>query len=232
VQVKSRDWTVSPGQIAWIPNDQDNAHWPATGSSWEMLWIRVDGPHMDRLYKILTTVGSPVFTGINVKKAASIFQRVFRVLRERSIAMEATLHAEVAGLLALLFEARHAANPTADSFEIPSSLLKPLETMRMHFDQPLSVPDLAAQAGMSISRFHRQFKAATGTSPIDWLKRERINQAKKRLLETDDSIAAIADQIGYYDQFYFSRDFKRMAGLNPTEYRQRERLQKKFARPA
>jgi AraC-like DNA-binding protein len=85
-------------------------------------------------------------------------------------------------------------------------------------------------AGMSVSSFHRQFKAATGTSPIDWLKRERINQAKKRLLETDDTIGAIADETGYYDQFYFSKDFKRMTKLSPTEYRQRERLEKKYAR--
>jgi AraC-like DNA-binding protein len=59
------------------------------------------------------------------------------------------------------------------------------------------------------------------------LRRERINQAKKRLIETDDSIAEIAEQTGYYDQFYFSRDFKRMTTVTPSGYRQRERAQKK-----
>jgi AraC-like DNA-binding protein len=90
------------------------------------------------------------------------------------------------------------------------------------------VHELAAMAHMSVSNFFRNFKAATGTSPIDWLKRERINQAKKRLLETDLSIAQIADETGYYDQFYFSRDFKRMTQVSPSEYRQRERAHKKW----
>ena len=102
--------------------------------------------------------------------------------------------------------------------------------MRLRFNEQLTVEELAQMAAMSVSSFHRQFKAATGTSPIDWLKRERINQAKKRLLETDLTIAEIADQTGYYDQFYFSKDFKRMTKLSPTECRQRERLQKKYAR--
>ena len=41
---------------------------------------------------------------------------------------------------------------------------------------------------MSESHFSRSFKAAFGTSPIDWLRRERINQAKRRLVETADAI--------------------------------------------
>lgn len=229
VRVNGRDWEVKQGDLAWIFNDNENAHWPTEGSPWEMLWIRVVGPHMEEVYRVMTTVGSPVFTGINSRKAEAAFKRVFKILDQRPIAMEAALHAEVAHIMKLLFEARHDANPTAQS-EIPQSLRKPLEAMRLRFNEQLTVDELATMAGMSVSSFHRQFKAATGTSPIDWLKRERINQAKKRLLETDHTIAEIADQTGYYDQFYFSKDFKRMTKLSPTEYRQRERLQKKYAR--
>ena len=229
VRVNGRDWAVNRGDLAWIFNDNDNAHWPADNSPWEMLWIRVVGPHLEDVYRVMTTVGSPVFTGINSRKAESAFKRLFKILDQRPIAMEAAIHAEVAQILKLLFEARHDANPTAQS-EIPQSLRKPLEAMRLRFNEQLTVEELAQMAAMSVSSFHRQFKAATGTSPIDWLKRERINQAKKRLLETDLTIAEIADQTGYYDQFYFSKDFKRMTKLSPTEYRQRERLQKKYAR--
>lgn len=229
VRVNGRDWSVNQGDLAWIFNDNDNAHWPAEGSPWEMLWIRVVGPHLEDIYRVMTTVGSPVFTGINSRKAENAFKRLFKILDQRPIAMEAALHAEVAQILKLLFEARHDANPTAHS-EIPQSLRKPLEAMRLRYNEQLTVEELAQMAAMSVSSFHRQFKAATGTSPIDWLKRERINQAKKRLLETDLTIAEIADQTGYYDQFYFSKDFKRMTKLSPTEYRQRERLQKKYAR--
>jgi AraC-like DNA-binding protein len=229
VRVNGRDWPVNQGDLAWIFNDNENAHWPAEGSPWEMYWIRVVGPHMEEIHRVMTSVGSPVFTGIDSRKVEASLKRIFKILDQRPIAMEAALHVEVAQILKLLFEARHDANPTAQS-EIPQSLRKPLEAMRLRYNEQLTVNELASMAFMSVSSFHRQFKAATGTSPIDWLKRERINQAKKRLLETDDTIAEIADQTGYYDQFYFSKDFKRMTKLSPTEYRQRERLQKKYAR--
>ncbi len=230
VRVNKKDWPVQEGEMAWIFNDNENAHWPETGSAWEMYWVRVEGPTLDQIYKVLTTVGSPVFSGIQHKQAAKTFERIFSIMKERPIAMEAGIHAEVAKLINFLFEARHEAVPGSNT-EIPNSLRKPLEAMRLNYTQQLTVGELAKMAGMSVSSFHRQFKAATGTSPIDWLKRERINQAKKKLLESDDTIASIAEATGYYDQFYFSRDFKKMTGLAPTEYRQRERREKKYANP-
>lgn len=228
MEVNGRTWPVAQGQVAWIFNHHANKHWPADGSPWEMLWIRVDGPHLDQIYKTLTASGSPVFAGVDARAAAAILRRIFRIMRSRSIAMEAALHAEVAALMRQLFASRHSANPSASAkAEIPMSLHKPIEAMRLYYERQLRISELAALAGMSVSNFFRHFKAATGTSPIDFLKRERINQAKRRLLETDDSIAQIAEQTGYYDQFYFSRDFKRMTQVSPSEYRQRERAHRR-----
>ncbi|MEW6303925.1 MAG: AraC family transcriptional regulator [Verrucomicrobiota bacterium] len=228
VKVNDRTYPVATGQIAWIYNHYANEHWPKEGSPWEMYWIRVDGPHMDQIYKMLTGVGSPVFTGMNVATCSAIYRRIFRIMETRPIAMEASLHAQVASLITEMFRARFSANPSPKGeTELPKSLVKPIEAMRLYYAKPLRVKELADLAGMSVSNFFRNFKAATGTSPIDWLKRERINQAKRRLIETDDSIAMIAEQTGYYDQFYFSRDFKRMTAVSPSEYRQRERAHKK-----
>ena len=52
--------------------------------------------------------------------------------------------------------------------------------------------------------------------------RERISQAKRRLVETADAIKEIAQQTGYSDRFFFSKDFKRLTGHAPREFRQRE----------
>lgn len=228
VRVNDRVWPVARGQIAWIYDSHENAHWPVEASPWEMYWIRVEGPRLEQIYKTLTGSGSPVFAGVNVNKSAAIFERIFRIMRQRPMAMEAALHAEVAALLTQLFASRHSANvSTSDKIEIPKSLQKPLEAMRLYYEKPLRVAELAKMAGMSVTNFFRHFKAATGTSPIDWLRRERVNQAKRMLIETGHSLADIAEKTGYYDQFYFSRDFKRMTGVTPSQYRQRERAHKK-----
>ena len=58
--------------------------------------------------------------------------------------------------------------------------------------------------------------------PIDWLRRERVNQAKRRLTESSDAIEEIATQVGYNDRFFFSRDFNKLTGYSPREFRRRE----------
>ena len=75
---------------------------------------------------------------------------------------------------------------------------------------------------MSERHFFRRFKEATGFSPINWLRRERISFRSSQALERGSSIKQIADQVGYNDVFFFSRDFKRHTGYCPSEYR-RER---------
>jgi AraC-like DNA-binding protein len=85
------------------------------------------------------------------------------------------------------------------------------------------VRELARLAGLSAPHFYRCFKQATGSSPIAWLRRERINQAKRHLIETGDAVGDIAGRVGYTDMFYFSRDFKQMTGHSPTGFRRQER---------
>jgi AraC-like DNA-binding protein len=84
------------------------------------------------------------------------------------------------------------------------------------------VADLARLSGLSEPHFYRRFKLVTGSSPIDWLRRERINHARRRLLESADSIKQISEQVGYNDPFFFSRDFKRYTGVSPSEYRKQQ----------
>ena len=76
---------------------------------------------------------------------------------------------------------------------------------------------------MSPSHFTRTFRQAFGTSPIDWLRRRRITEAQRRLVESDDAIKRIAEQVGYGDRFFFSRDFRKVTGQTPRQFRARER---------
>jgi AraC family transcriptional regulator, arabinose operon regulatory protein len=94
--------------------------------------------------------------------------------------------------------------------------------MRLFYFQPIRVMDLAAMSGLSPSHFNRMFKRTFGTSPIDWLRRERMSQAKRRLVESSETIKQIAEQVGYADHFFFSKDFKRYTGSTPGEFRARE----------
>jgi AraC family transcriptional regulator, arabinose operon regulatory protein len=126
----------------------------------------------------------------------------------------------VARLVASAFCARAGSGETPEAE--PHALRKPMEWMRLFYFQPARVEQLAEMSGLSPSHFNRLFKRNFGTSPIDWLRRERISQAKRRLVESDETIKQIAEQVGYADRFFFSKDFKRYTGCTPGEFRARE----------
>lgn len=86
---------------------------------------------------------------------------------------------------------------------------------------PVTVQDLARNAGMSERSFLRSFKEATGQSPIDYVLRSRIRKAERLLLGTFTraTITEIAFSCGFNDSNYFSRIFRRFAHCSPRAFR-------------
>jgi len=78
--------------------------------------------------------------------------------------------------------------------------------------------------------FKRRFVTATGLTPIAYVQRLRIEDAKRRLERTDVSVDEISWRVGYEDAAFFRRLFKRTTGLAPGAYRKRFRIPE-FARP-
>jgi AraC-like DNA-binding protein len=169
---------------------------------------------------MLSAGEAPVFLGVPPERAGALYRNIFEVMQGEAPEGPALIHAEVARLLSLLFCARLGSTVAVQS--IPDALRKPVEWMRLFYFESVRVSDLARMAGLSAGHFTRLFKASFGTSPIDWLRRERISQAKRRLVESRSSIKEIAEQVGYPDRFFFSKDFKSHTGLSPRAFRERE----------
>jgi AraC-like DNA-binding protein len=209
---------VGPGELAWINCHHPHEHGAARDDPWEVFWIRAEGPRLERMCTMLSAHVHPVFA---VPDPAEIYRELFTLLALEAPETAPMVHAAVARLLALICRAR--LMPEANA-QVPVPLRAAVERMKLFYFEPHTVLQLAALAGMSPSHFSRVFKTNFGTSPIDWLRRERINQAKRRLGDTADPVQWIAEAVGYRDRFFFSRDFKKLTGLTPSEFRRRERV--------
>jgi len=88
--------------------------------------------------------------------------------------------------------------------------------------EPVVIPDLAASAGMSVTSFHRHFKAVTGYSPLAFQRHMRLMEARKLLVAGSANIAGVAYEVGYQSPSQFSREYKSMFGSSPTADLQRE----------
>jgi len=82
--------------------------------------------------------------------------------------------------------------------------------------------ELAELAGLSASQFERTFQKTFGSTPRQYHMRVRVEAACRQLTQSDETVAAIAQQCGFYDHAHFTRCFQRIMGISPSAYR-RER---------
>ncbi|MGG4143353.1 helix-turn-helix domain-containing protein [Paenibacillus algorifonticola] len=93
-----------------------------------------------------------------------------------------------------------------------------LRYMQTHFREDIRVDKLAEIAQLHPSYYSQVFKKVMNKTPVAFLTDLRMNKAKELLLLTDKPIHDIAGDVGYGDEFYFSRRFKATSGYAPTVY--------------
>jgi AraC family transcriptional regulator len=124
---------------------------------------------------------------------------------------------------------RHASAPRAarrTDGTLPRSRLRAVvEYIEGRLDAGLTLEQLARVARLSAYHFARQFKAATGLSPHQYVLARRVERARL-LLEGDGEppLADVAAAAGFYDQSQFTNHFKRLVGVTPGQFRRSARL--------
>src|SRR5262245_7291697 len=94
-----------------------------------------------------------------------------------------------------------------------------LEYIEEHLDAGLTLDQLAAVAHLSPCHFARQFKAATGLPPHQYVIARRVERARQLLQQGDHSLAEVAACTGFSDQSQFCNHFKRLVGVTPGRFR-------------
>ena len=98
-------------------------------------------------------------------------------------------------------------------------LKQAVEFIDRNYSHPLSLQEISAAASMSPKYFCRFFSEMTHQTPMDYLNRQRIEQACYQLATTDDSITEVAFDNGFNDLSYFIRTFKKYKGITPGRYK-------------
>lgn len=106
---------------------------------------------------------------------------------------------------------------------INPSVRRMVEIVEKQYSRELTIRGMAEQFNANPVYLGRLFKEETGQSFTAFLNQVRIREAKRQLLETDKTVAAIASSVGYLSQGYFTNLFKKSVGCFPREYRLRRR---------
>jgi AraC-like DNA-binding protein len=92
-----------------------------------------------------------------------------------------------------------------------------LKYVHSEYTRPLGVEELARKAGMSLAAFHHHFKLVTASSPLQYLKRIRLDHARRLMAHEGHNAGTAARAVGYESPSQFSREYRRMFGAPPRQ---------------
>ncbi|MGC0143947.1 helix-turn-helix domain-containing protein [Pseudactinotalea sp. Z1732] len=212
--------TITAGQALVIPSNLAHRYGAARRDPWTIAWMHASGPHVRAFEAALPDRGGRGQV-VDLHDPLKV-QALMRSLME-------TL--EVDDRLPTLMRASGAAwdvlsQLAADAAEGPPRRQQPvidvLSHLRVHFDQPVAVAELASMAGFSRSHFSALFREATGQSVGAYVRRLRMARACELLVTTGLPVGVIGRSVGYDDPLYFSRQFRLVHGRSPTNFREQK----------
>jgi transcriptional regulator GlxA family with amidase domain len=89
--------------------------------------------------------------------------------------------------------------------------------LRANFDQQMNIGDMSKLVNMSVTSFHRQFKAVTGMSPLQYQKSLRLQEARRLMLAAMLDAGQASRRVGYSSASQFTREYGRFFGSTPTK---------------
>ncbi|HWL87935.1 MAG TPA: AraC family transcriptional regulator [Polyangiaceae bacterium] len=98
-----------------------------------------------------------------------------------------------------------------------SQIGRAMRWMRDNYSESVRIENLARLSGMSVTSFHRQFRAVALMSPLQYLKNVRLHEARALLLAGGQDVAAVGHAVGYDSPSQFSREYRRAYGSPPGQ---------------
>ncbi|OHV07827.1 hypothetical protein BH688_15255 [Kushneria phosphatilytica] len=159
-----------------------------------------------------------VFEGEQAEQSAHLLESMGEQSHSRRLLTMLTLLHDLAGC-----DYRPLASP-GYRHELQGTFPEQIDGVLRHihnrFSEDLRMSDLAACHDMLPSNFSRLFKRATGNTFVEFLRRVRINQACRLLMEGQYSVSDICFRVGYNNLSNFNRHFRCLKGMTPREYQQ------------
>lgn len=215
---QNKIWNIGPGDLLYCFPKSSHMYNADPGDPWTIYWMHISGKRILRFSKYLgLTRNQPVISiGIN-REIINLFHSMFALFRvspdsTHMFAIQ-TCAMNILGQMAIL--PHDVSKKTKYSRQIESILT----FMERSTARQLKVSDLAEHVGLSPFHFSRIFSIHTGLSPMAYFTKLRIHNACQFLADSKLTIKEIAYQLGFSDQYYFSRCFKRIMGFSPSNYR-------------
>lgn len=158
-------------------------------------------------------------------EALEAIQRVWSACKEEDPGYEFTVRNELSRLVWQLHRHGPGAQtlPSTKTLRDGARIKLMLSYIHENYAAPITMAAIASSASISESECLRCFRAALGTTPIQYLRQHRLRQAAIQLLSSCDKVSEIAERCGFQDLSYFTKSFREAEGCAPSDYRKNKK---------
>ena len=207
-----------PGDVYLLPPDLPNEYYTNASDPWEKIWFNISGDLVDALVECYQ------LTGLVYLPHAGL-EEDFRAGLEIVRSARGDASTELAARFTAIFSRMHRLSGHLESGRSPEGIrLK--EHLDGHWREPFSLEQLGKIIGKSPAQTLRIFRADYGVTPGAYYQQRRYQMAARYLENTRNSVRAIADLLGFANEFHFSAWFKKQSGVAPKFYRKGARREK------
>jgi len=219
--IHDKEYNLSSGDCFIIFPHAEVSYSADSSDPWEYVWIGFDGPDAGLVLNTTDFTRDAPFIR-NVKNGDRIKETILEVYNSRGNGFINTIR-----MTGLLYELLSYFVEEADKEPVASTakiyVQSAVKYISENYSYPISIEDIALYIGISRSQLFRCFDSVYGLSPKEYLTDFRIKQACHLLEETDFSMTAIANSLGFDNSLYFSKAFHKAKGKSPSEYRKEKK---------
>jgi AraC family transcriptional regulator len=205
---------LEPGSLIFHPPDEPHSH-DFARSGGRCFNIQFGSSWVERMHAFgMRQPGAPA--SLHRTRAGWLAGQLYR---EFCTEDSASLLSIEGFALALLGEIARTGSPRERAGAKPGWLLRALDHLHANFLEPISLTELALKVEIDPSHLARTFREFYGCTMSEYVRKLRVEKARKELLTTDKPLSTIAFDAGFADQAHFSRVFKELTGLTPGAFR-------------
>jgi AraC-like DNA-binding protein len=213
-------YVIEAGDFFIIPAKKGHSYAADEKNPWTIFWVHFKGSKADSLVsqirkKFKGWKGYITYNG----KSIELFNEIYGQL-ERGYSADYLQYSNMClwhFLSTFIYNSHDIKRKTEQSAPVDRAIAY----LSSRTDQVLELDEVAAYVNLSPAHFCYTFKKKSGFSPIEYFNHLKIQKACQYLLFTDLRIKEVALELGFTDQYYFSRLFSKVMGLPPNEYREK-----------
>ena len=213
--VDDREYVLHKNEAFCIPSRHSHYYYASDNDPWSILWVHFKGE--DTIYFPLDTCRIIHFDSeYATNRMFFMFDLLFRVL-EGHYSLGNFIY--ISHVLSLILSETYYREKPRSLPLYNRQVTQVIRYMYKHLNDNLTLPQILDEFSFSKSYLHAIFQKCTQKPPMDFYISLKMQEACKLLNSTELMIYEVAQQLGYKDQYYFSRLFKKVIGVSPKKYR-------------